>query len=112
MIAEAQSGARRASVVKKEGDAPAMDQPPAKRKAIFAPEAKETRHNKQLAMCFIVSHFAGMVAYNVTSFLTKNRDDLVPTLQTLCENSDLETMRGIFDDTVGAGLLGLPFEGI
>jgi len=57
---------RRGSV--KAGDAPAE---PVKKKAILAPEAKDTRHNKQLAMCFIVNHFAGPVAYNVTSFLTK-----------------------------------------
>jgi myosin heavy subunit len=56
------------------------------------------RHNKQLANCFIVQHFAGLVPYNVTSFLNKNRDDLVPSLQAVCEKSDSETMRAIFGD--------------
>jgi myosin heavy subunit len=36
---------------------------------------------------FYVVHYAGMVAYNVTSFLEKNKDELAPEIEKIIATS-------------------------
>jgi len=47
---------------------------------------------------FTIQHYAGQVAYNVQSFLDKNRDSLFEDLKNLCMESKVPLLQTIFEE--------------
>jgi myosin heavy subunit len=52
--------------------------------------------HKNIQECFVVVHYAGEVAYNVTGFLEKNKDSLSPDLEELGRSSSLAFVSDFF----------------
>ncbi|KAK1899041.1 Myosin-7B [Dissostichus eleginoides] len=57
---------------------------------------------------FEVVHYAGVVAYNITGWLDKNRDPLNETVVTLFMKSSHKLMAGLFADYISSDMAGEP----
>lgn len=53
-------------------------------------------HSSQKPHCFVINHYAGPVIYDITGFLNKNTDFLLPRLYELLSNSKSEKIASIF----------------
>ena len=64
--------------------------------------------HKNVLECFVVVHYAGEVAYNVTGFLEKNKDSLSPDLEELGRSSSITFVSDFFMIKVPFSCLPLP----
>lgn len=60
-------------------------------------------HYKPGADCFIVTHYAGDVVYQIDNFCDKNRDVLYQDLVLLMQSSESKFLRSLFPENVGFG---------
>ncbi|KAI1715922.1 myosin head (motor domain) domain-containing protein [Ditylenchus destructor] len=60
-------------------------------------------HFRHGADCFIVTHYAGEVVYQINGFCDRNRDVLYADLIQLMQSSNNEFMRSLFPENVGGG---------
>jgi len=68
------------------------------------PDIKTQRKDPTSRNCFIVVHFAGPVMYNADGFLEKNRDILRTDIIKVVQNSSIELIATIFDESVNDGM--------
>ncbi|XP_072305546.1 myosin-7B-like [Eucyclogobius newberryi] len=57
---------------------------------------------------FEVNHYAGVVPYNITGWLDKNRDPLNETVVTLFKKSSNKLIAGLFDDYISSDMASDP----